>query len=449
MSFLKQVKDRRWFISGDGQTTHLLMDGSGKLSIPDSFASTFLNIYFAAVIVRGERLSVVEQKSPVFRLFFDLDIRVTLESDMMGILRRLVMVIWNHVTRDFFILETSDTSTDSSESQKRDRMIVCTAPPKDEGQGVVKVGCHLVFPNIFVNSPIALRCREVLLETLDVKYHRQPSRSTSAHSVTQSCAEDSIESIDPTLDEPVGKSPSGIQSPVNSWRDVVDDSVYKGSGLRMIYSAKGRHETRVYTPLYDMTSVDGFIDVQCDSLAAKRDYVHDCSIRTSVAILTPCRGGEHQIADDLFGQMRIAGSSVSGKSQSIDMYSDAIPVIEESLPAMYKGIRFLKAFVTPSTVYLKTNSRYCLNVRREHRTSTIYIAVSKVGMSVRCYSRKEEYCCSSFASPVIPLPARTLRVFFPDSFSEPETSTKPMFQSTKRRRVSSHSILHANPLFRM
>lgn len=453
MSFRQDIKDRHWLVRGDGQTTHLLMDGTGKLCVPDTQAGLFLNLYFAAAVVRGESISVVEQKSPIFRLFFDLDIRLPEGTDTGDSIKHLSISIWKFVTREFFILEsTGDTTTASASASSttesgddvRDRMIVCTAPLKIESPGTVKAGCHIVFPYIYVNSPIALKCRDALLREIQSLYASIPE-STSAQSVSHP-----IDSDGGSDDESTSCWSNGRRTqPLNSWSDVVDDSVYKGSGLRLVWSHKGRSEARAYVPSFEMTSVAGMTEAVCESLAVKREYVHLCSIRTTVGTLTPCRDGAHQIADPLNGHME-RGTIVSGRSHSIDMYIDAIPEVERALPSVYHGIRFVKAFVTPGTVYLKTNSRYCLNVKREHRTSTIYIAVTRHGMMVRCYSRKEEYCCAEFASPIIPLPTQALRVFFPDMFEHAflETSSKkqhPLVQ--KRRRHSSASILDRSPLF--
>lgn len=442
------MKERRWFATGDCQPTHLLMDGSGKLSVPDSHAGTFLNIYFTSAVVRGERLSVVERRTPIFRLFFDLDIRLPGDSDPSPIIRRISTVIWDYVTREFFVLEstaTNDidastthtgTSSCSDYNDERDRMIVCTAPLKNESPDVIKAGCHLIFPYIYVNSPIALKCRDSILDRIDRLYTGGMSHSTSAQSVTQCTCES---------DEPTADATSSIQRPVNSWRDLLDDSVYKGSGLRLVYSHKGRGESRPYTPTYNVTSVDGFVEVSCLDMAKRREYVHDSSIRTSVCVLTPCRGGEHQIADRVNGHTMF-GTVVSGRSQNIDMYREALPVIEQCLPKEYRGIQFIKAFVTQHTVYLKTNSRYCMNVKREHRTSTVYLSVTRQGVAVRCYSRKSEYDCARYASHLITIPLTALRVFFPDVEDPSVQIAKPFLQSTKRRRVSSHTILSCNPL---
>jgi len=55
-----------------------------------------------------------------------------------------------------------------------------------------------------------------------------------------------------------------------------------------------------------------------------------------------------------------------------------------------------------------------MNVGREHNTSTIYVQVTKQGVSIRCYCRKEEYQCANYKSSPTPLPREILQVFFPE-----------------------------------
>lgn len=443
--FAKTVNDRHWVSnrSAVGEVTHLLMDGThgGVLYVPDDDAGLFLNLYFTSACVKHESLSVVEKRTPVFRLFFDLDIRINEEDDhgRTGLVRTVATHIWDFVVRQFFVLETTDESSccSSSNNAIKDRMIVCTAPTKTEREGVIKVGCHLMFPNIYVNSPIALKCREGLLEYLAATTTNAASclpHSTSSQSVTQ--RDDSSGTVTESVD-------SDIITPINGWSDIVDDTVYRGSGLRLVWSHKGRGETRPYTPSFELDSVNGWEAVQCQSLAIQREYVHDCSIRCRGA-LTPCRHGEHLIADSAYNH-HDGGSLVPGRSSSIAIYDEAIVHIKRLLPQPYSTISFVRAFVTDSAVYLKSTSRYCLNVQREHRTSTIYVSVTRQGMTVRCYSRKDEYGCSRFSGPLIPLPHAVLKIFFPDI--ETTTSSNPFFDSTKKRKKSAFALLDTNPLF--
>lgn len=438
--FRDDAISRKWFASKERPATHLMMDG-GRLSIPDDQAGAFLNIYFASVVVRREKLSLVEVKTPVFRLFFDLDIRF--KKGARGVQRsveRMCKIIWEHVTMDFFVVDTAPLqghmSTSSLEtattvgSGKEDmtRCIVCQAPSKAEVSDeveVVKHGVHIVFPHIFVNSPIALACRQALLEKLPLEFAR------GQH----------VDGTDSSTDSTA--STSGFTGPANSWEDVVDDSVFRGSGLRMIYSGKGRGEDRAYTPRFEIDHCGNTRVCQVDTAAIKREYIHDTSIRAFHQRLTPCVAGEHEIADD--PGVHSAGGVVIGTGTPIEMYQEAIPKLRELLPAAYKDTQFLKAFVTSHAVMLKTSSRFCMNVQREHTTSTIYLCITKRGVCQKCYCRKEERGCAGYSSPLIPLPYEVVRVFFPDDafIDDPvEVSKKKVVAtSTKKRKNSLQTIL--------
>lgn len=455
MKFRDEALARKWFASKDRPSaTHLMMDG-GRLSIPDDQSGAFLNIYFASVVVRGEKLSLVEVKTPVFRLFFDLDIRF--KKDAHGIQRtitRLCRIVWEHVTNDFFIvpseglfaerqtsLSSMDTMISGDDPQvidcgaEKTRMIVCQAPSKIEAAksggdlsegGVVKHGVHVVFPNIYVNSPIALACRDKLLEKLPDMFLEGISSldpSDDTNSSTESTA-----------------STSGYAHPVNSWSDIVDDSVFKGSGLRMIFSGKGRSESRAYLPKFEIDRLGDIHPCSLETAAAKRTYIHDTSIRVFRNTLTPCIGGEHEIADK--PGVHVHGECVVGTSTPIDMYQEALPKLREVLPAVYKDTRFLNAFVTAHAVMIKTNSRYCQNKKGEHTTSTIYLCITKrKGVCQRCYCRKEERGCADYTSPFTPLPPEIVRVFFPDEtfLDDPEEVAKKKATSisAKKRKTSS------------
>jgi hypothetical protein len=450
MKFRDEAIARKWFASKDHPVaTHLMMDG-GRLAVPDDQAGAFLNIYFASVVIRKEKLSIVEVKTPVFRLFFDLDIRF--KNGAHGIQRtisKLCKIIWEHVTTDFFVLDANDmalerpgstcslatagtVASEGSGSGDITRMIVCQAPSKVETSGrgddaveSVKHGVHVVFPGIFVNSPIALACREALLEKLPEAFLDE------CH---DPCTDSSTEST---------ASTSGFANPTNSWDSIVDDSVFRGSGLRLIFSGKGRGEDRAYVPRFEIDRYGDIRTCQLDTAAVKREYIHDTSLRVFHERLTLCAAGEHEIADQ--PGVHSMGGCVIGTGTSINMYQEAIPKLRELLPAVYKDTRFLKAFVTSHAVMIKTASRYCMNKKGEHRTSTVYLCVTKRGVCQKCYCRKEERGCANYSSPLIPLPCEVIRVFFPDDvfLDDPVevSKKKASSMSTKKRKNSLQSIL--------
>ena len=401
MDFRQECRRRGWTCQDGRPPTHFFLDG-GKLSVPDEHAGTFLNIYFKSVAVKRERLCVVELKTPVFRLFFDLDIRFhmdTVESDVRRTIDHLCVSIHEFVTDGFFDL---DQKTSQQHLDIMDKIsYVCEAPTKEE-KDAVKYGVHLIFPHVYVNSPIALKLRETLLAAI-------PDAFDESYTL-----------------------------PKNSWSDVIDDSVYRANGLRMLYSHKGKVENRAYIPTAKIEETT-MTHIK-PSVSDARDILHATSLRVCTAVLTPCRGGEHEIADTE-DTHRVDGI-VIGKCVSIAPYVDATESLRRYLPDVYKNVSFMGAFQTDHAVMLKTNSRFCHNINREHRTSTIYLVVTKHGLSQRCYCRKEEYGCRSYHGPDIPLPAAVVREFLPTAetkfLDDIELQART---SIKKRKSSLHNVL--------
>ena len=368
VSFRDTCTSRGWMIRRGGSTsthtpTHFLLDG-GKLAVPDEHAGTFLNIYFNAL--RKEPICLVELKTPVFKLFLDIDARVRGSSS--PDFQELFSKIHACATRFF----SPSPPTDH-------RMIVCSAESKhDTSDDTTKYGHHVVFPGIRVNAPIAMAFRSALLEDLVA------TMSFATH---------------------------------NAWDDVIDDSVYKANGLRVLYSHKGKTEGRPYIPalVYD-------IDIRevpaAATAAERRILLHDCSIRVFDGGLTTCTGGEDALADQ--PTVHSLNGIVSGKTVSLGMYTEALEKLQEVLPEVYSTQRFTGAFVTNTSLMFRSTSRFCHCVMREHRTSTVYFCVSKrtAGAYQKCYCRKDDHGCAAFSGPVYPLSYETLRLFFPEEFAE-------------------------------
>lgn len=375
-SFKEDIRRRGWVKRCDSVATHVLLDG-GALCIPDQENSKFLNVLFAATL-RKDSFCVVEQKTPVFKMFFDIDAKFRGTGRTPDIVHaEKSMCLWMHVfcTTSFFA------------AGKNQRMIVCTAPAKHDQCGeIVKCGMHIYFPGITTNPAIAIACRRAMLQQLE---------------------------------ESPPEMGRGGQFLANSWADVVDEAVFKGSGLRTVYAHKGRHEKRAYVPKWvveadEMGGEPRVVELP-DPLPPedRRDMIHECSIRVFHHNVTPTVNGEHEQADQE-NSHSVGGRAVSGRSTSIQVYEDALPALLSRLPKQYQKMSFVRAFVSTHAVYLKSTCKYCMNVGREHNTSTVYVQVTKQGAAVRCYCRKEEYNCAEYASPIIPLPRETLEIFFPD-----------------------------------
>ena len=218
----------KFYIAKDAQEVLALNESSGTAQRSAWHTETnFLNLY-ALYCLYGHKNWLVEQKLDIFRYFIDLDFKQP------GILlpekiEAIVFIVVRAVSKFF-----PDLNDDllkcicSSTVCKVDRCKACVC--ECEGQkdcenckgvgntgkkGVLdcpgcggefpvtkKTGVHLHFPNIFVNASQALDMREtVIAECTRIWGFRS--------------------------------------SPLNAWSEVIDEVVYKQSGLRMMCAHKG------------------------------------------------------------------------------------------------------------------------------------------------------------------------------------------------------------------
>ena len=177
------LRTRGWYCGPEQSPTHLLLDG-GKLHVPDDAAGEFLNAYATALVRDAghpRRPCIVEVRTPLFKLFLDLDAR---SSDMnfwtLAALTTLGAAI-DATVRECFLADEECLVT------------VCGAPAKAlADDGLFKVGLHVHLPDIVVTPTTALAFRAKLLERLE-----------------------------------------GWHGLVDSWDKTVDSAVYRSSGLRM------------------------------------------------------------------------------------------------------------------------------------------------------------------------------------------------------------------------
>jgi hypothetical protein len=175
------------------------MDG-GVLSVPFDRLNEFHEKYVEAVS-SGEKLFLVEQKSPTYNFFVDIDYK-DVESLTMEEIKDICKVICDKVKR-----------------HGGKNCLISVSPPKQCGS-LVKTGVHLNWPGFVVDQASAIALRDHILVALSI-------------------AKGSLD-----------------------WNEIIDAAVYgnvqrgtKGSGFRMIWShkmAKGV-EQLAYLPVFVYT----------------------------------------------------------------------------------------------------------------------------------------------------------------------------------------------------
>jgi hypothetical protein len=258
--------------------------------------------------------------------------------------------------------------------------------------------------------------------------------------------------------------------PCNSVEDLIDECVHRANGLRMMGSkkmvkctsckrgsggcmecngTKRQVEDRVYLPTAVLTETQGSARVTADTDLLK--MLKQCSIRELGAgvVITPMTVPPGAPVPAFFAaksstvqkagekrDMNYAGCAFKEDGNRSAKFSVEIPIQTElavemlaaarKLDPMYKDVLFkdIKCDADRSVYVCRTSgwgSSYCLNVKRDHNTNTIWFQFSdKAGLSQRCFSDKAcpagcSARCRVYASPAMRIADPLRSALFPNS----------------------------------
>lgn len=223
-----------------------------------------------------------------------------------------------------------------------DTMIVCITSPRKKDNGV-KTGIHLHWTT-------------QILET----------------------------NIDPIIKNTVAKLTT--RYPDHKWNKFIDTSVYRGGGLRMKWSHKYQN--------------GNFYDPYIPAL----EYTKK-GIRQLPSGISPWLLAKVSIRDYVSKINRNYMDKFSlGQKQN---QKSANPKIEKWIQNNLKGqeeAQVLCMYTHPECIYLKTNSKYCTKVNRQHKSNHVYffIDLKKNTVCQRCF---DDGCCNySSRNKKIPIP---------------------------------------------
>ena len=350
---------------GGNANSHLFLDG-GVACVPEDMTATFNNVY-AASLFRGEVTFVVEKKTPIFRMFFDLDMRSKnpIGDDAMLIVVRIVA----RTVIDFFRLP-----------EDRARTIVCLSEPSWTPTTGWKTGAHVSWPETATATPDAMRCRAAVVAALRASH----------------CA--------PWF--------------TNSIEAVVDKSVLEKNGMRMIGARKlgpcpdcepekkercatcgGRGKAAqpgAYWPRFDLKTPDDpapTIVERPTTMADLRAWISATSLRVRRAGPADSPAGAAAAAADEADEELLLEKSYGGRlvRESVRAHAEHLEAFVASLPRGFAGARItaLHRAEDENVVLARTDSNYCLNIGRRHRTNNVYFLISERGAYQMCFCRCE------------------------------------------------------------
>ena len=324
--------------------SHVLMDG-GVLSVPFDRLNEFHEKYIEAVRA-GEKLFVVEQKSPIYNFFVDIDYKdahaLTIEE----------------------IQDVCKIICDKLKRHGGKECLISVSPPKKSGT-LTKTGIHLNWPGFVVNQASALALREHILVVL-------------------SAAKGSMD-----------------------WNEIIDASVYgslrrktRGSGLRMPWSYKlAKHEACSGQGCETCKGIGKVVQV-----AYLPVFVYTCG-----PLSTLLRIGQDPDVDilnmssvrtDSEEYMTIEPPSATIREGAFTSAQTRDEVEDETLRGLVEQFvrdnmegqgdaTITKMFKHKETYLVSTTSKYCENLKRAHSSNHVWFIISGREILQKCFCRCE------------------------------------------------------------
>lgn len=348
------LKQQGYWNYGKGKPSHLFFD-NGKAFVPDDMIGMFNN-YYANMIRGGHEQYIIEQKTPVFRFFMDLDITQEYDHE---VLMGIIVQCFKPLVESYF--------------QKPSDIILCSRPAK-KTETTFKTGLHIIWESIYATKEDCIELRSMLVKECKTNH-------------------------------------KGFLD----WNKTIDVTVYKQCGLRMI-GARKLDDTTTYMPSH-IIHPDDTVEVVEDAMEHFKSWVQRTSLRyfgrkTRVGIPTSDSSADIGFEDeDVF---------LRSKNKDIEhiplrCIQDSIPKIFNLLPNQYLLSQITGAFKIPNKtktkdIYLlRCNSRYCMNKGGEHKTNNVYFQVNKDCVVQRCFCQCQTFqgrkygMCKDFKSKAFKL----------------------------------------------
>lgn len=374
MDAMKAWAKSRGFFVASGDFTHLLLNG-GKLNVPPCSEDEFLDEY-ARMMREDCNLFVCERRADVFAFFVDVDYVSAMppsDEDLAGIADVVVDAVLHRALED--------------PAAGKGAIVATASKPKaldGKNAGLHKRGVHVIFP--------ALAC------------DTSGARSIRLH-------------ILQALRERLGDE---------DWDKMVDDGVYGGSGLRMIGSKKMERCTSCSkkgdagcAACGGRGSVPGesvYLPVGADGLSLG-DVLRAASIRLReprppLAAIKPPDASE--------------GASESGAAPRAapgEAPEGAAAIIQEELASLFpecfgSGQRITRVTFRGDYALACTDSKFCTNLGREHRSNNIYFYLSSGAIYQKCFCRcpdtegRRRGMCKDYKGAAPRPPSRAIKDLF-------------------------------------
>lgn len=376
----------------EDKPSHLLLDG-GVLYVKNENLEVFMNKYIQGII-NNEKIYLVECKKEIFNLFFDLDFLLD-DIKLNEKLFHIIFQIINDTIKDFYnnyykcIITSADIKVINKIIKNEDE------PGKVFDKKFYKKGFHLHFPNIQVNIKTALEIRKKIIS--DLIYNFKTVYGNNYENI------------------------------VNNFNDIVDESVFKSSGLRLTGSRKGHYisQTKEWEDEGREYKLEKIIINNKNDNEEFSNYnnnyeklIKDTSIITLINQITEynlivCQECELSPDDE---ESNNVGTWEKISKNSI-IYQEILRFFKLWVKDYTdKDIKRIYVSDNRKTYLLNSKSKYCQNIGTNHNSEHIYFLLTATGIIQKCFckcntlERRKYGYCKDYSSNPIPCTPHLLKL---------------------------------------
>lgn len=460
--------------------THLLLNGinGGKVHLKKKYHNAFLDILSNDIQEYLENPDapincITEMKTPVFKLHFDLDILFHPNQDIMDYIYQLIEDIHSLILYFDFCYIKKNVYINEEHSIGLNTLVVAEGhiKPKDDKK---KKGIHLYYPNFLTDKEHAIMLRELIIKSLHFYCYPQEF--------------------------------------IGSWDDLIDKTIYQANGLRMVGNDKPEKKqlsknlyycTKVImdnqTNLMDMplSLRDPLTQLKMTSIRyypeqtiqlkkwlhqkklknphlwkqmndQKNAYIwrlYPPLIHLDTEIKKPLEYYFQEYETPRFEQSKMNTTDINVKCSLLPEYADVLLELEEHLKLWspdgidqpyenihLKDIIYRKwkngQFINECWL-LETNSKYCMNIDREHNSNHIYFKIYNSKILQYCFCTcsttkgRKNGICSEFSYELMNVP-ETITHLFQSFTTMSDVAIKPKKKYIEEPLFISH--LYETPL---
>ncbi len=373
--------------------THYLFNGyaGGKVYIPNEYLHEFL-IKYANELEKKNKLYFIENRSEIYKFMIDLDIK-----DKHYKTKEEIIEIVKTIQKTIKLFFTSE------------KYVICCISPQKVSKDIVHTGIHLIWPSIFVGDNLALFLRGEIVKSLSLTFKD------------------------------------------DNWEEVVDKKIYISVGYRMIGSDKCDPKDK--TP--KNRELELYFVMDSDYILSEKYFERlinnkiDLVMETSIRNVPETYSEQEMIVDSLPEWIKDVPdirrkniSSCISVPRSDPIYNLIQNFFKLKLPSVYhnciKEIRkYQKIEDFPEAMLITTNSRYCMNIGKEHNSCGVYFYVTKAGITQRCLCTCDKLCdrknglCKNYISGLYKFSSSLSEKIFGIEQIDPEEKLKEELKEQK------------------